>query len=296
MGYRASVFIAAALLSACVPPGARVPAEAAPPPAKFAGPKFAGPQATARPRAPLRDPRLDHFDTIAGVKPAWEMRPVTPNAITIDGKRFHNVTTGDTGIAIARAYGIPWSRVIAANAMAEPYVIKQGQRLLLPANDVPTMEARAKAFHLNIDDILTGGEPAVPTQTFVVGPRHFAGKFDWPIAGRLVSRFGPGGSGRVNQGVDIAAPSGGTIRASADGTVAFVGDGVPGYGGLILIRHGDGWISAYGHAATARVKRGTMVKRGGSLGTVSTEAAPSLHFELRHDRKPVDPVGYLPKR
>ncbi|MDB5715436.1 MAG: hypothetical protein JWO15_2833 [Sphingomonadales bacterium] len=291
MGNRVSISIAAMLLSACVPPGARVPAEAAPPPAKFAGKSPVAPR-----RVPLRDPRLDHFDTIADVRPAWEMRPVTPNPITIDGKRFHKVTTGDTGIAIARAYGIPWSRVIAANAMAEPYVIKQGQRLLLPSNGVPTMEARAKAFHLNIDDILTGGEPAVPTQTFVVGPRHFAGKFDWPIPGRIVARFGPGGSGRFNQGVDIGAPSGGVIRASADGTVAFVGDGVPGYGGLILIRHGDGWISAYGHAATARVKRGTVVKRGASLGTVSTEPGPSLHFELRHDRKPVDPAGYLPKR
>jgi lipoprotein NlpD len=273
----------ALLLGGCIPPSARAPVSTVPP------------VATAPPQ------RLDpEFDAVTDEKPLWEMRPVAANAVVIDGKRFHQVSPGETGIAISRAYGIPWSQLVAANALAEPYVIKVGQKLLLPDGAIAGMEARARAFRLNIDDILTGGEPAqtrratgLPT---AAEPARFAGRFDWPVAGRVVTRFGPAGPGRVNQGIDIAAPTGGAIRATADGVVAFVGDGVPGYGGLILVRHGEGWISAYGYAARADVKRGETVKRGDQIGVVSNEANPALHFELRRNRKPVDPVAWLPRR
>ncbi|CAN5262213.1 hypothetical protein BH09PSE3_BH09PSE3_05810 [soil metagenome] len=294
MEFRGLTIVAAMLLCACVPTGGRIPAESRPLPAPASKPNAQSPPSK---RAPLRDPRLDQFDTISDEKPTWEIRPVAANAIIVDGKRYHKVSAGETGIAIARAYNIPWSRIIAANAMAEPYVIKQGQRLIIPDTGIPTMEARARAFRLDIDDILTGGEPAKPArQVTVVAPAHFSGKFDWPMPGRVAGRFGPAGSGRFNQGIDIAAASGAAIRATTDGTVAFVGSDVPGYGGLILIRHGGGWISAYGHAATARVKHGTVVKRGTVVGALAVEAVPILHFELRRDRKPVDPLAYLPKR
>jgi len=272
---------AAALLGGCIPPTARAPVAPPPPVAS----------------APQIDPELAAVTT---ERPTWERRPVTANALIIDGKRYHKVSAGETGIAVARAYGVPWSRLVEANALTEPFVIKVGQKLLLPDVAAPTMEARAKAFRLNIDDILTGGEPALPRKATslpaAVEPARFAGRFDWPVPGRVITRFGPAGAGRVNQGIDIAAPSGGAIRAAADGVVAFVGDGIPGYGGLILVRHGGGWISAYGYTARADVKRGDMVKRGGIIGAVSTEAGPTVHFELRKDRKPVDPVLWLPKR
>lgn len=286
------IAIAALLLSGCIPGGsARSPEAVAPPPLPTAG---------------TTSPRIDpDFSAVTREKPIWELRPVTANALTIDGKRYHRVAPGETGIAIARAYGITWSRLIEANGLTEPFVIKAGQRLLLPGGSpAPSMEARARAFRLNIDDILTGGEPAKPASAstgasvppVVTAPARFSGQFYWPIAGRVASRFGPAGSGRINQGIDIAAPSGGAITATADGTVAFVGDGVPGYGGLILIRHGGGWISAYGFTARATVKRGDTVKRGSTIGRVSVEANPALHFELRRDRRPVDPLIWLPKR
>jgi len=269
------------LLSGCVPPTARTPV-ASPPPITE----------TPQPQT--------EFDAVTAERPTWERRPVTANAIIIDGKRYHKVSAGETGIAVARAYGVPWSRLIEANALTEPFVIKVGQKLLLPDNAAPSMEARAKAFRLNIDDILTGGEPALARRAMTlptaVEPARFAGRFDWPVLGRVMTRFGPAGAGRVNQGIDIAAPSGGAIRATADGVVAFVGDGIPGYGGLILLRHGDGWISAYGYTARADVKRGDAVKRGSIIGAVSNEAGPAVHFELRKDRKPVDPVLWLPRR
>ncbi len=276
------VIASALLLGGCIPPSARMPVATLPPVADPA-------------------PRLDpHFDAVTDERPTWEMRPVAANAVVVDGKRYHKVSAGETGIAVARAYGIPWNQLVAANALTVPFVIKVGQKLLLPDGAAPSMEARARAFRLDIDDILTGGEPALPKRAnalpAAIEPTRFAGRFDWPVPGRIVSRFGPAGPGRVNQGIDIAAPSGGAIRAAADGVVAFVGDGVPNYGGLILVRHGGGWISAYGYAARADVKRGDTVKRGDPIGAVSNEAGPALHFELRKDRKPVDPVLWLPKR
>lgn len=272
------------LLGGCVPPGVREAPLPLPPPV-----------------AGDVQPRLDpHFDAVTDEKPVWEMRPVRANAQIIDGKRYHRVAAGETGIAIARAYGMPWSRLVEANGLVEPYLIKVGQTLLLPDAAPLTLEARARAFRIDIDDILTGGEPAIGRRATALPttaePRRFAGTFDWPITGRITQRFGPVGPGRVNQGIDIAAPSGGTFRAAADGVVAFVGDGVPGYGGLILVRHGDGWVSAYGYAARADVKRGEAVKRGAPIGVVSNEAGPALHFELRRNSKPVDPLQWLPKR
>ncbi len=277
----------ALVLGGCIPPSTRAPLET-PPPVETAAPATIDPQ----------------FDAVTDERPLWEKRPVVANALVIDGQRYHRVAVGETGIAIARAYGIPWSQLVEANSLTAPFTIKVGQKLLLPGNADTTLEARAAAFHLDIDDIMTGGEPAQPRRPApgaarlpaIAEPARFAGRFEWPIAGRVTTRFGPAGVGRVNQGIDIAAPPGGTIRAVADGVVAFVGDGVPGYGGLILVRHGGGWVSAYGYAARADVKRGDVVKQGAPIGSVSAEAGPALHLELRKDRKPVDPVAWLPRR
>lgn len=214
--------------------------------------------------------------------------------LRIPAGRYHRVGTGETGIAIARAYGIPWSVIVSANDLAEPFVLRVGQRLLLPGETAPTAETRAAAFRVNIDDIETGSAPA---QT-VVGDAsiiNFSGRFSWPLNGTLAERFGPAGEGRVNRGIEIAGPSGSDIRAAADGTVAFVGNGgSAGYGGLILVRHGDGWMSVYGRAAQATVARGQAVKAGQAIGSISDDA--KLHFELRKNRVPVDPVKYLPTR
>ena len=115
------------------------------------------------------------------------------------------------------------------------------------------------------------------------------------MTGSIAEKFGPAGEGRVNRGIEIAAPAGSEIRAAAGGTVAFVGNGgSAGYGGLILLRHGDGWISVYGRAAVAKVARGQRVEAGQVIGSVSDDA--KLHFELRKDRTAVDPVKQLPPR
>jgi len=236
--------------------------------------------------------------------------------LRIPGGRWHRVKPGETGIAIARAYGVDWSQVTAANHIEEPYILRTGQRLLLPSRaqaSAMSIEQRAQAFRVDIDDLITGGEPALaanattvapvarptrklPASAAVGEPARFSGRFAWPLTGRILTRFGPIGSGRRSNGINIAAPLGTPVLAAADGVVAFVGE-LATYGGLILLRHGDGWITAYGHAEELLVTRGQAVKRGQIIaraGETGSATQPQLHFEIRNRRNPVDPIPYLP--
>lgn len=228
--------------------------------------------------------------------------------LTIPAGRYHEVREGETGIAIARAYRSDWSAIIAENALEPPYVLRIGQRLRLPGTAVPgrapTIEEQAAAFTLDIDDIVTGanpaGEPAIAARPPAV-PVTAAGvrRFAWPLDGPLVQRFGPGASGRVNEGINIAAPVGTPVRTAGEGTVVYAGNEIGLLGGLILIDHGGGWLSAYGHLDRVAVREGdhvqpgTIIATAGESGQVQT---PQLHFELRQNRRPVDPLRYLPAR
>lgn len=260
------------------------------------------------------EPRLasEPMDTMFDENPVWEDRPVTPGS---DASGRYVVQPGDTGIAIARAHGVPWARIVEANGLVEPFIIKVGQALIIPGaggNEAQSALARAAAFKLEIDDIVTGGEPAslgaaqvlddpseaisapLPSNVAVREPARFSGVFGWPVQGTIKQRFGLQGEGQFNDGIELGVSQGAAVKAAGEGVVAFVGDGVTGYDGVILIRHGNGWISAYGRTARAAVTRGQTVKRGQVIGYAGNGAAPQIHFELRKDRKPVDPLKQLP--
>ncbi|MFN3818016.1 peptidoglycan DD-metalloendopeptidase family protein [Blastomonas sp.] len=260
------------------------------------------------------------------LSPPYMLRP--GQQLTIPGGRYHAVSQGETGIAIAHAYGVAWSDIVALNELSEPYVLRIGQRLKLPAGALAgsgpsapgqsatasTKQSRIGALVVNIDDVVTGSQPAIAEGTRIPAaraarapvaasvpvsvPKAFAGKFAWPINGPLLTRYGPVGKGQISNGIDITAPRGAPFRAAADGVVSYAGSEVAIYGGLILISHGDGWVSAYGHAERIDVTRGQAVKAGQVLGAAGQSGfaeTPKLHFELRKDRKPVDPLLYLPK-
>ncbi len=234
--------------------------------------------------------------------------------LVIPQGRYHRVNPGESGIAISRAYGVQWSRIVDLNGLTEPFRLRSGQSLLLPpdANSDQSVNERAAAFKLDIDDILTGGEPAndvggaavravdTPRQPLsptvaIRDPAQFGGAFAWPAYGRVEIPFGPRGAGDINDGIDIAVGQSAPIVAASDGVVAFVGDNVAGYGGVILLRHGSGWITAYGRAATASVTRGQAVRKGQMIGRAGAGATPLLHFEMRQNRKPVNPALHLPR-
>lgn len=120
--------------------------------------------------------------------------------------------------------------------------------------------------------------------------------FIWPVKGKILSDYGPKEGGLHNDGINIGAPGGTPVQAAADGTVVYVGNELASFGNLILVRHGNGWVSAYGHLQKADVSRGDTVTRGQVLGTVGKSGnvtAPQLHFELRQGRSALNPRRHL---
>jgi murein DD-endopeptidase MepM/ murein hydrolase activator NlpD len=257
-------------------------------------------------------------------KPAWVARKVVPDAVETPQGRFHTVKPGETAIAIARAYGVPWSKLVALNNLKPPYTLEVGDRLKLPSRQqvaAQPAEEKAKVLSLSIDDLITGGEPAEggklvggaapkpaaprPSATVQASPPPPAPlpdlgpdtpRFAWPVDGRVLSGFGPKPGGRFNDGVNLKATRGQAVRAAADGIVAYAGDAIPGFGNLLLIKHAGGWVSAYAHNDALLVQRGDKVRLGEPVARAGQTGAvdePQLHFELRRGRTPVDPVRLL---
>lgn len=174
------------------------------------------------------------------------------------------------------------------------------------------LEQRAAAFSIGIDDIVTGSQPALAegrrataavsrpaaaVQTAIAQPKAFDGNFRWPLRGRTLSGFGSNRDGRINDGINIAAKIGTPVLSAGSGVVAYSGDEIGVFGGLVLIDHGGGWITAYGHLGQLDVVRGQKVSGGQPIGLVGQTgyvSEPQLHFEIRQKRKPVDPMKKLP--
>lgn len=250
---------------------------------------------------------------VNGLAPPFLIR--VGQRLDIPAGRYHLVRVGETGIAIARAYGVDWSRIIAVNNLSEPYTLRVGMRVLIPGAP-QTVAERAAAFRLDVDDIVTGGEPALatnqrparptssparvlPSSAALAEPARLRGAFAWPVRGSIVARFGPGASGERYNGIKIAVPMGTPILAAADGVVAYAGNEVANLGGLVILKHGDGWTTVYGHASQLLVQRGQAVKKGQTIATSGDSGQtdrPEVHFEMRKGRTPVDPLGQLPSR
>lgn len=137
-------------------------------------------------------------------------------------------------------------------------------------------------------------QPKAPSSTSTKPSRY---GFVWPVRGKIISGFGPKGRGLHNDGVNISAALGTPVQVAADGVVAYAGNELRGYGNLLLIRHPNGYTTAYAHNDTLLVRKGQKVKRGmviaraGRTGGVKTT---QLHFEIRKGKQAVDPVRYLP--
>lgn len=130
------------------------------------------------------------------------------------------------------------------------------------------------------------------------------GRFQWPLKGEILSDFGPKTPGQRNDGINIQASSGDAVRAAASGDVVYAGDQVPGFGNLVLVKHADGWVTAYGHLSRVEVKMQQKVSQGqeiGQAGSTGGVAEPQLHFEVRYApnplerARPIDPKLVLPR-
>jgi murein DD-endopeptidase MepM/ murein hydrolase activator NlpD len=127
-------------------------------------------------------------------------------------------------------------------------------------------------------------------------PAHGSGAFLWPVRGHVLASYGAGTDGTHNDGINIGAPRGAAVQAADVGVVAYTGNELRGYGNLILVKHANGWISAYAHCDLMLVKRGEKVARGqviARVGSTGNVREPQLHFELRRGNHAVDPREFL---
>lgn len=243
------------------------------------------------------------------------------------------VRKGDTVYRIAKAHGVSALDLAMWNRIAPPYTIHPGQTLRLSAPEAPkparpnpppqaagTRPASGGSTSTTAKPAATdkpgsdkpgtrpvatsptrpaagsgSGKPAAPVSTPAPAP-DAAFAWRWPADGSIVGRFIAGDPTR--QGIDIAGKSGAPVRAAADGVVVYSGAGLVGYGELIIIKHSEQWLSAYGHNRARLVNEGQRVKAGEQIAEMGRSGASRdmLHFEIRFNGKPQDPLLALPKR
>ena len=199
---------------------------------------------------------------------------------------IYTVRRGDTLLGISCHLGVRSRELAEVNGLVKPYLLVEGQQLTVP-------QAVATSPQVAAADV------SIPEPVTTVIPEPAPGgdlQFIWPVTGRVVSGFGPKAGGLHNDGINIAAPAGTPVRAAEDGVVSYVGNEIRGYGNLVLLRHTDGWVTAYAHNARNLVARGQMVLRGDVIASVGASggiAQPQSHFELRRGTTAVNPVEHL---
>jgi murein DD-endopeptidase MepM/ murein hydrolase activator NlpD len=221
------------------------------------------------------------------------------------------VQRGDTLSVLARRFKVDFNTLAAINNKKAPYVLHVGERLTLPgsAKAAPSRTVVASQPLQPTSPGLVTGAPmpdpgkagAAPnvhgTAQPPAPPARAAGTFLWPVRGEVLAEFGPlPGKGQHNDGINIAAAKGTPVKAAENGTVAYVGNELKGFGNLLLVKHADGWMSAYAHNDTLLVKKGDMVRRGQTIATVGMSGSvtsPQLHFELRRGTEAVNPTEFL---
>ncbi|HEV2958230.1 MAG TPA: LysM peptidoglycan-binding domain-containing M23 family metallopeptidase [Xanthobacteraceae bacterium] len=234
----------------------------------------------------------------------------------------HVVAAGENLSTIAHRYHKPRAAIAKANGLPPDARLRIGQRLTIPglkaapiaaapAKPGPVAGARpgepraAPAAPTN-PKVAANDPPAsarIATPTPTIETESGAGEaapgapsFRWPVRGRIISAFGAH-SGQQNDGIDLSVPEGTSVKAADDGVVAYAGNELKGYGNLVLVRHQNGYVTAYAHASELMVKRGDQVKRGQIIarsGQTGNVTAPQLHFEIRKGKVPVDPTQFLP--
>lgn len=204
--------------------------------------------------------------------PAVASKPAATKATTTTASATMPPATGAEGTAEATAPAAPATTTTAA-ATPEP----------IPGSDAAATTTPPAAAE--------GGQ-----QVAEGAPIAGAPGMRWPVRGKIISGFGPKANGLKNEGINIAVPEGTSIRAAADGVVAYSGNELKGYGNLVLIRHEDGYVTAYAHASELFVKRGDTVKRGDVIakaGQTGSVSSPQLHFEVRKGAVALDPMKFL---
>ncbi|WP_164730459.1 M23 family metallopeptidase [Pelagibacterium montanilacus] len=250
----------------------------------------------------------------------------SPQLGVVSGDQYrHTIASGESLYTIARRYDVSATEIVSANNLDSPDRIRVGQQLVIPgrpdllaqrgqetrvasaspANGVqqlsaPNGDTASVSASSAPAQSAPSGQPAevasVPAQSQqpAAAPAESSatGNFRWPVSGRVITDF----AASRGTGINIEAPEGTSVRAAETGEVIYVGNAVEGYGNLVLIRHSNGFVSAYAHLQNIGVVRGDSVTRGDAIGTVGTTGSvtrPQLHFEIRRGATPIDPMPHL---
>ncbi len=211
------------------------------------------------------------------------------------------VKEDDSIYSVAWRFGLDFRKIAKWNGLAKPYPVRPGQRLRLRSSSSPQTAAatptpapsRPKPAAIPKPAV---PKPAVPKPTPAAAaapiPTTDPSKWKWPATGQLIGKFSPG---KGQNGIKIAGAAGSAVRASAAGTVVYAGEGLRGYGKLIIVKHSDAYLSAYAHNRAILVGEGAQVKSGQQIAQMGNSDADRtmLHFEIRKDSKPVDPLKFL---
>src|SRR3984885_1740506 len=267
---------------------------------------------------------IPHPATSVAAAPALAAPVSKPVAVASASPSVHVVNHGDTLMSIARRNHIPVAELAKANNLEPSTKLKLGMKLTVPG--AKTAAVAPVAQPLAVAAVQPAAAPLPPTTKMAAaaGPpqtAHLAqatGKiedapaaetsvkaseatgalptFRWPVRGKVITAYGAKANGKSNDGINLAVPEGTPVKAAEDGVVAYSGNELKGYGNLVLVRHSNGYVTAYAHASELLVKRGDTIKRGQIIaksGQSGEVGSPQLHFEIRKGSNPVDPLQFL---
>jgi murein DD-endopeptidase MepM/ murein hydrolase activator NlpD len=233
----------------------------------------------------------------------------------------HVVNRGETLMAIARHNHMSAAELARANGLEPGAKLRIGMKLTVPAKPSAaagpvaqpmlaqaapapvqpatrftaiTPDPQQKARLAQTTDVVEA--PAAATPAKAAEATGALPTFRWPVRGKVITSYGAKTNGKANDGINVAVPEGTPVKAAEDGVVAYAGNELKGYGNLVLIRHANGYVTAYAHASELLVKRGDTIKRGQVIaksGQSGEVASPQLHFEIRKGSTPVDPLQFL---
>lgn len=201
---------------------------------------------------------------------------------------FHTVRRGENIFRISRYYQVSASSILEANQIRDERSLEIGERLWIPG------ARRRPPTHALLPAPASGGDARERARNDAIQDANLY--FAWPLRGRLTGRFGTR-KGRLHEGIDLAAKPGTLIRAAESGRVIYSGDGLGDYGKVVIVRHSDLYATVYAHNRKNRVRKGDFVDKGeviAEVGQTGNATGPHLHFEIRRDECPCDPLDYLP--
>jgi murein DD-endopeptidase MepM/ murein hydrolase activator NlpD len=279
---------------------------------------YKGPR-TLSPGQQLIIPHAAAVAAAAPVSPAPASKPV---AAVSAPPSVHFVNRGDTLLSIARRNHLPVAELAKANNLATSAKLKLGSRLTVPGGKMAAAAPAAPvAAAQPIATLPAAAPPARQVATSIQQPSARLAQaaptaeekeadapvkaseatgalptFRWPVRGKVITSYGAKTNGKSNDGINLAVPEGTPVKAAEDGVVAYAGNELKGYGNLVLVRHSNGYVTAYAHASELMVKRGDNIKRGQVIaksGQSGEVGSPQLHFEIRKGSSPVDPLQFL---